>query len=194
MSQKTQATLNAIVPLMGQLVNVLSQIVVQLGGGGSLGNPAPASTAMLAHSTTLNPGPLNITPANQQSYGNVISQIQKSADFNNYVEDKVKRDAKNGILDVPAAGSKNSFVFNQGDLKTALHNVNAGLSGRQSPDGSWNVHVDIQDTYNFEPNSYGAGYSNKAISTLNNAAVLGQSAGVVSPYPVDIKFDYVYRP
>jgi RHS repeat-associated protein len=42
MSQKTQATLDAIVPLLGQLVNLLSQIVVQLGGGGS------ASTALLA--------------------------------------------------------------------------------------------------------------------------------------------------
>jgi RHS repeat-associated protein len=56
MSKNTQATLSAIVPLLGQLVNLLSQIVVQLGGGGSY-NPASASTALLAHSTTLDPGP-----------------------------------------------------------------------------------------------------------------------------------------
>src|SRR5262249_41816155 len=60
----------AILGLYAQLVNVLSQIVVQLGGGGSF-NPAAASTAMLAHATTINPSPLNITPTNQQYYGNV---------------------------------------------------------------------------------------------------------------------------
>jgi RHS repeat-associated protein len=188
MSQKTQATLDAIVPLLGQLVNLLSQIVVQLGGGGS------ASTAMLARSTTLNPGPLNITPGNQQTYGNVINKIEKSKDFTNYVDDQIKKNGKNGTLNVPVNDPNYSFTFNQGDLKTALHNVNGGLSGKQSPDGSWNIRVNIQDTYNFEPNRYGSGYSSNAVSTLNNAAVAGQAAGVVSPYPVNISFNYAYKP
>jgi RHS repeat-associated protein len=96
LSQKTQATLDAMVPLLGQLVNLLSQIVVQLGGGGS------ASTAMFARSTTLNPRPLNVTPANQGNYGSVIDKIERSKDFTNYVDDQIKKNGKNGALNVPA--------------------------------------------------------------------------------------------
>jgi RHS repeat-associated protein len=182
-----------VLGLYAQVLNLLSQIIVQMGGGGSAGNAAPASTAMLAHSTTINPQPLNITQNNQRYYGNVINQVQKSTDFKNYVTDKVSG-AKNGVINIPATDS-NSFTFNQGDLKTALHNVDAGLSGKQSSDGSWNIRVNIQDTYNFEPHSdYGNSNSSKAINTLNNAAVVGQAAGVISPYPVNINFDYVYQP
>ncbi|MDA9475086.1 hypothetical protein XI03_11365 [Bradyrhizobium sp. CCBAU 65884] len=183
-----------ILGLYAQVLNLLSQLIVQMGGGGSAGNPAPASTAMLARSTTINPQPLNITSSNQRYYGNVINQIQKSSDFTNYVADKVNRQAKNGVIDVPVTDPSNSFTFSQGDLKTALHNVNAGLSGKQSSNGTWNIKVTISDTYNFEPNNYGNSYSKAAISTLNNAAVLGQAAGVVSPYPVSIGFDYSYKP
>jgi RHS repeat-associated protein len=74
----------AVLGLYAQVLSLLSQIVVQLGGGGT-SNPVSASTAMLAHSTTINPGPLNITPTNQGNYGNVISKIQNSSIFNTYV-------------------------------------------------------------------------------------------------------------
>ena len=194
MSQQTQGTLNAIVPLLGQLVNLLSQIVVQLGGGGSH-NPVSASTAMLAYSTTLNPGPLNITPANQQNYGNVISKIQKSDDFTNYVQDQIKKSSKNGTLNVPTDNDAYSFPFKSGDLLTSLHNVDAGLSGVKSPDGSWNLHVTLTDTYNFDPHrNYGTSVEDRAVTTLNNSAFVGQQLGVVSTYPINISFDYKYNP
>jgi hypothetical protein len=75
------------------------------------------------------------------------------------------------------ADPMHSFDFNSGDLFTSLHAVNAGLSGQRSPDGAWNLHVSVQDTYNFDPSGYGGKYSSKAVSTLNNAAVAGQWAG-----------------
>jgi RHS repeat-associated protein len=53
----------AVLGLYAQVLNLLSQIVVQLGGGGA-SNPVSASMAMLAHSTTINPGPLSITSIN----------------------------------------------------------------------------------------------------------------------------------
>jgi RHS repeat-associated protein len=130
MSQQAQATLNAIVPLLGQLVNLLSQIVVQLGGGGSL-NPVSASTVLLAHSTTVNPQAVNITQANQQNYGNVIDKIEHSNDFNNYVQKQIRKNGQNGTIDVSAADSQNSFIFGSGDLMTSLHIVNSGLSGKR---------------------------------------------------------------
>ena len=182
-----------ILGLHAQVINLLSQIVVKLGGGGSAGNPRPASTAMMAHSTTINPGPLNITPQNQQSYGNVINQIQQSIDFNTYVKKQVKDNSQNGTINVSGNDPNNSLTFGSGDLQTALHRVNAGLSGKQSANGTWNLHVNINDTYNFEPNNYGKSYSSGAISTLNISAVLGQWTQVITPYPVNINFDYTYK-
>jgi hypothetical protein len=193
MSQQTQATLNAIVPLLGQLVNLLSQIVVQLGGGGSH-NPVSASTALLAHSTTLNPGSLNITPGNQQSYGNLINKIQQSSDFTNYVNNQIRKNGRNGALNVPSGNDAYSFPFQSGDLFTSLHNVDAGLAGTKAPNGTWNLHVTISDVYNFDlKQNYGSGMTEKAITTLNNSAFLGQQLGVVTDYPVNINFDYTYK-
>jgi len=150
---------------------------------------------MLAYSTTLNPGPLNITPANQQNYGNVISKIQKSDDFTNYVQDQIKKSSKNGTLNVPTDNDAYSFPFKSGDLLTSLHNVDAGLSGVKSQDGSWNLHVTITDTYNYDlKTNYRSGITAKAITTVNNSALVGQQVGLISNYPVDISFDYTYKP
>jgi RHS repeat-associated protein len=194
MSQKTQAALNSIVPLLGQLVNLLSQIVVQLGGGGSL-NPASASTAMLARSTTVNPGALYITSGNQGNYGNLISKIEQSRDFTGYVASQIDKNGANGSLDIPSNDPRYGFPFKSGDTFTALGKVNAGLSGKQSADGTWNLHVTINNTYNFEANSnYGKSNSSRAINTLNNAAFVGQETGIISSYPVNVSFDYVYKP
>jgi RHS repeat-associated protein len=190
----TSSNVATVLGLYAQVLNLLSQIVVQLGGGGGGGsyNPIAASAAMLAHSTTIDPQPVNITPSNQQYYGNIVNQIQKSSDFNTYVKKEIKDDGKNGSINVPANPS-HSLNFNQGDLFTSLHAANVGLSGKQSADGSWNIHVNMQDTYNFDPKNYGSSYSGAAVSTINNAAYIGQQAGIVSPYQVSIKFDYTYK-
>jgi hypothetical protein len=140
---------------------------------------------LLARSTTINPGSLTITQSNQGNYGNAI--------FQTYVRDQIKKKGQNGTIDISADNSQNSFAFKSGDLHTSFDKVNAGLSGAVSADGTWNIHVNIQDTYNFEYNNYGHSYSGAGVSTLNNAALIGQWAGVVSPYPVNIDFDYTYR-
>jgi hypothetical protein len=193
MSQQTQATLNAIVPLLGQLVNLLSQIVGQLGGGGSH-NPISASTVLLAHSTTLNPGGVNITAANQQNYGNLINKVQQSSDFTSYVEDQIRKNGRNGALNVPSGNDSYSFAFQSGDLFTSLHNVDAGLTGTKAPNGTWNLHVTISDVYNFDlKQNQGAGITGKAVTTINNYAFLGQQLGVITDYPINLSFDYAYK-
>jgi hypothetical protein len=182
-----------VLGLYARVLNLLSQIVVQLGGGGSAGNPVPASTALLARSTTINPGSLTISQSNQGNYGNVLNQIKTSDDFQNYVTDQIKKKGQKGTIDISANDSQNSFAFKSGDLHTAFDKVNAGLLGTESANGTWNVHVNIKGTYNFEYNSFGSSYSGVAISTLNNAALVGQWTGVVSRYPVNNNFDYIYK-
>jgi RHS repeat-associated protein len=185
----------AILGLYAQLINLLSRIVVQLGGGGSAGNPVPASTAMLAHSTTINPGPLNITPSNQGNYGNLINKIQNSDIFSTYVQDQIDKNGKKGKLDVPSNDPNYSLNFTSGDLHTSLGKVNVGLSGAQSSNGSWNIKVNVSDTYDFSlVQDYGNGGSARGLTTLNNAAYVAQQAGVISDYPVDINFNYNYSP
>jgi hypothetical protein len=138
---------------------------------------------------------LNITPVNQQSYGNLISKIEKSRDFSSYVGEQVTKNGANGSLNIPSDDPRYSFPFKSGDPLTALGKVNAGLSGKQSADGTWNLHVNINDTYNCEASSnYGNGNLSRTITSLNNAAVVGQTTGIITPYPVNISFDYIYKP
>jgi len=61
--------------------------------------------------------------------------------------------------------------------------------------GSWNIKVNVSDTYNFSlVQDYGRGGSARGVTTLNNAAYVAQQAGVISDYPVDINFNYTYSP
>jgi hypothetical protein len=168
--------------------------VVQLGGGGA-SNPVSASTAMLAHSTTVNPGPLQITPSNQWNYGGVINKIQESSTFDTDVQDQIEQNGKNGKLNVPSNDPRYSLNFRSGDLHTSMGKANVGLSGTQAPNGSWNIKENVSDTYNFSlVSDYGNSGSARGITTLNNAAYFAQQAGVVSDYPVNINFDYTYNP
>jgi RHS repeat-associated protein len=183
-----------VLGLYAQVLNLLSQIIVLSGGGGSI-NPISTSMVMLAHSTTINPQGITITSGNQQQYGNVINKIQTSNDFHNYLDNKIKEKGQNGTTDISSDDSKNSFIFASGDLHTSLNKVNAGLHGTESVDGTWNISVNISDTYNFDPKSnYGNGAANQTINSLNNEAYIAQQAGVVSTYPMDINFDYTYKP
>jgi hypothetical protein len=78
---------------------------------------------------------------------------------------------------------------------TSLHAANAGLSGTESPNGAWNLHVTITDTYNFSGvANYGTGPFNMGVTALNDEAFLAQQAGVISNYPVSINFNYIYNP
>jgi RHS repeat-associated protein len=186
---------NAVAPLLTQLVIVLGKIAALTGGGGAFGNPVPVSTSLIARSaTTLSPSSLIITSGNQSNYGNVINKIQQLSDFNTYVEGQIKKHGQDGNLNVPADDPNFSFAFRTGDLHTAFDKVTGGLSGKQSADGTWNLHVTISDVYNFERNSYGGGFSGNAVTALNNAAVVGQQAGVISTYPININLDYTYNP
>jgi len=150
---------------------------------------------MLAHSTTVNPGPLQITPINQGSYGGIINKIQDSRIFNTYVQDQIDKNGKNGKLNIPSNDPNFSLNFTSGDLHTSLGKVNVGLSGTQVSNGSWNIKVNVSDTYNFSlVQDYGSGGSARGVTTLNNAAYVAQQAGVISDYPVDINFNYTYSP
>jgi len=82
---------------------------------------------MLAHSTTVNPGPLQITPINQESYGGIINKIQDSRIFNTYVQDQIDKNGKNGKLNIPSNDPNFSLNFTSGDLHTSLGKVNVGL-------------------------------------------------------------------
>ena len=191
MTQKTATILG----LYAQILNLMSQLVLKVGGGSSAGNPFPASSAMLARSITIDPGPLTITKTNQQTYGNIVNQIQTSNEFSSYVKGKLKSDSRMGQIDIPAI-KKNSLAFTSGDLHLSIGKVDAGLSGKQSKDGAWNLKVNISDIYNYEwHKDYGGeGAVGAALTTINNAAYAGQQTGVVSQYPVNINFDYTYKP
>jgi hypothetical protein len=149
----------------------------------------PISSSLMNRSLTLNPSSLNITNQNQDKYGNAVDEMKKSNDFNDYVK-KINENARNGQVSVPA-NKDNSFIFGSGDLKSAFHKVNAGFTGTQSSDGSWNLNVSIQDKYNYELDK--GGYAGDTLfTTLNKAAYFSQNNGVISSYDVNVNFNYNY--
>ena len=77
------------------------------------------------------------------------------------------------------------------DLYAALHGCHTWLSGEKNEDGTWNLEVEMTDTYDFtdlvkfwEKD----GFFNKAGWFANDLAHLSQKSGAITPFEVTIYF------
>jgi hypothetical protein len=68
------------------------------------------------YSTTIKPGALSITTSNQQNYGNIISKIQGSSDFSNYVQKQIDENGKKGAINVPSDSAHSLDFSKKNDL------------------------------------------------------------------------------
>lgn len=87
--------------------------------------------------------------------------------------------------------------FNDKDLLFSIHGASLNIKGNKNIDGTWNLMVEIVDTYDYTDfkslNKYITSNNSSLKSifsvTLNNFAVVSSKYGVIKPYTVIIKFE-----
>jgi RHS repeat-associated protein len=195
-----KASIFSLLSQLSTALQKLSVLVARIGVGSastvSGAVATPVASSLFNHSLSNTPSAVTVTQGNQGQYGNVINKIEKSPEFNDYIEKAIRKNAQNGSINEPSGNTDSmSFSLSQSpDLFLGLGKVNVGLTGSQSNGGNWNLNVVVQDTYNFEYHDYSGGYGTRAATTLNNAAYYGQQGGIINQYPVNIQFNYQYSP
>jgi RHS repeat-associated protein len=175
-------------------VGTISQIGFWLAGDAVAANTTalggaqrPISAALLNRSLTLNPSSLTINASNQNQYGNVITAIQQSSYFQNYIMQTVGSNSKNGSIN--GVFNDVSFPLSTPDLHTSIGKANIAIQGNESSQGVWNLNVSVTDVYDYRIDT---NYSSPSLSVLNNSAAISQKTGVISPYNLTVNFNYSY--
>ena len=140
---------------------------------------------------------MNISKGNDQY--NIISAIQQSQDYQDYVKDIIKplNDTKQTEFDLTFYGGetkmeKGSIVFKQGDLATSIHGTHSThIIGHKLDNGEWSVNVNINDVYDYNFKDY---KENPVLRAGNNLATVSQGLGAISNYNVNITFNDQINP
>lgn len=90
----------------------------------------------------------------------------------------------------------NNIEYNNNDLFYSLHNASIYIKGKKTIGNSWNLEIEIKDTYDFTDiknlKEYTTSNNSKATSvlssTLNNFGIVSQQYGVLKRYDIIIKF------
>src|SRR3989338_10753812 len=140
---------------------------------------------------------MNISKGNDQY--NIISAIQQSQDYQDYVKKvigRVERTGKNSFdLAFYGADDKDkigSITFNEGDLATSIHGTHyTHINGVKQKNGEWAITTNIFDVYDYELKDY---QGNKILKAGNNLATVSQDLGAISNYNVNITFNDQINP
>ena len=140
---------------------------------------------------------MNISKGNDQY--NIISTIQQSQDYKDYVKKvigRVERTGKNSFdLAFYGADDKDkigSITFNEGDLATSIHGTHyTHINGVKQKNGEWAITTNIFDVYDYELKDY---QGNKILKAGNNLATVSQDLGAISNYNVNITFNDQINP
>jgi hypothetical protein len=148
----------------------------------------------MMHSLSLYPMDVNITESNQPRYGNIISKIIESKEFNKFIDAAISHAEKAGLssIDKPYTG-RSSIEFKAGDLHTAIGGTHQTyLKGNKDDKGGWDLNVNITDSYDFELKA--KQYKNDGTFTaVNNAALFSQGCRVISKYKINVNFNHKRR-
>ena len=117
---------------------------------------------------------------NDENFKQIVKEIIKD---NREVEDY----EKDGVL----------ISFSKGDLLYALHNSTLYIKLKNNNNNTWNLEIEINDTYDFTDfkgiNKYidqkDSMITDMLSTTLNNFGVVSSEYGVIKPYDVKIKFN-----
>lgn len=126
-----------------------------------------------------------------------IIDIKNSEEFNSKIKNLIEKYCQNSN-----SFSGNSLdnedckiEFNDRDLFLAIHGSPININIEKNEDKTWNINMEITDTYDFTEfknlNKYAT--SNKSLpmsifsTILNNFAVVSSKYGVIKPYKVTIK-------
>ena len=144
---------------------------------------------LLMNSLSTYPQDVLIEEGVSNLFDDVIEEIKKNKDFHNGI-DKFLQDKMNSFSKTDV-GTINIEPGSSLDLYAALHGCHTWLSGERNEDGTWNLEVEMTDTYDFtdlvkfwEKD----GFFNKAGWAANDLAYFSQESGAITPFDVKIHF------
>ncbi len=145
------------------------------------------ASAFLNHSLAINLGnrssDLNINSSNDNL--GVIDKIQLTNEYQSKIQSAIdKYGADTNHFEHEYKDNDSVKFESDGDLNYALHGTKSTKVTGAYVDGAWQINVVITDIYDYDAS---AQYSNDLVGTIaNNAAVVSQSAGVISNYNIKI--------
>ena len=123
---------------------------------------------------------------------NISRVIFNSNEFEGILKRYIKEYINTNNIDITK-----DIEFQNGDMMLALHGAKIRIKGNKNVIGRWNLHIEIQDRYDFtdfkQLEDYIGATENvpKSVfsSTLNNFALVSSQYGVIKPYDFIIEMD-----
>lgn len=125
--------------------------------------------------------------------GNVSKSIQKKIEnktkTTTQIQDTIKKciNQSNG-KSFTAADCKGSVEFTEGDLYYSIQKTNYKISGTKIDNSTWNINVNLYDTYDFT--EFRTSLTVGALA--NNLGFVMQHTGLLIPYDWDVSYDMIY--
>ena len=140
---------------------------------------------MLEHSLQDNPSDIY-----RDGESRIAGLIQNDSNFLQELDNEIANSNGNTL------SSDIGVSFNEADLYFSIHKASIHIEGSANNDGIWEIHVTLQDTYDFTEIQSFMGNKNSEFSThfslgtiANDAATISQNLGAINSYNVRIEFD-----
>lgn len=168
--------------------------VVVIGG---LFTNKPLSAKLLTNSlSTFGKEPSNLLIEGEE----IKSTLLKSKIFRDRLKKLIKKYGEGKeefIVDEGYPEEDNLIEFDDADLLYALHKATLKLKAKKDTDYTWNLEIELNDTYDFTEfknlkeyvNEENAIVKDILSTTLNNLGVVSSEYGVIKVYDVIIKFE-----
>ncbi|MBQ2836403.1 MAG: hypothetical protein IJE68_06180 [Clostridia bacterium] len=131
-----------------------------------------------------------------------ITSIIESEAFNKKINELIEKYGQDGRFVLNDYKNRDLLIrFANSDLLYALHDATMFVNAVKNEDNTWNLEIEINDTYDFtdfknlkeyvDSNETGKDILKDIFSTvLNNLGVVSSEYGVLKIFEVKIKFDY----
>ena len=121
-----------------------------------------------------------------------VELLKNNKEFKEIIDELLK-EHKDATVKIENYG----VVFNRNDLLLALHKATLNISGNKNSNESWDLIIELGDTYDYtefqslkEYTTLTNSIPKSIFSTLlNNFAVISSEYGVITPYKFTIKFE-----
>ena len=151
---------------------------------------------MLSNSLTLfGKEPKNLDIRDEKTINDIKDDVLFKKKIKELIEEYGKEKGKFNIKDYAKDGIL--IKFEKGDLLYALHDATMFANAKKNDNNTWNLQIEINDTYDFTDFKELKEYADKEDSILtdifstllNNFGVVSSEYGVIKKYDIKIKFN-----
>ncbi len=156
----------------------------------------PLSARLLSNSLTLfGKEPKNLDINDEKTLNDIKDDALFKKKIKELIEEYGKEKGRFNIKDYEKDGIL--IKFEKGDLLYALHDATMFANAEKNDNNTWNLEIEINDTYDFTDFKELKEYADKEDSILtdifstllNNFGVVSSEYGVIKKYDIKIKFD-----